>query len=61
VHVEKILNHTIDDVAGIYDRHDYIEEKRAGLEKWGVAEGRILRGGPKARVETLATYRCRKG
>jgi integrase len=23
LHVEKVLNHTIDDVAEIYDRHDY--------------------------------------
>jgi hypothetical protein len=28
LHVEKVLNHTIDDVAEIYDRHDYSAEKR---------------------------------
>jgi integrase len=33
LHVEKVLNHTIDDVAEIYDRHDYSEEKRAALER----------------------------
>jgi integrase len=31
LHVEKVLNHTIDDVAEIYDRYDYTEEKRAAL------------------------------
>jgi len=31
LHVEKVLNHTIDDVAEIYDRHDYTEEKRVAL------------------------------
>lgn len=31
LHVEKVLNHTIDDVAEIYDRHDYTEEKRLAL------------------------------
>jgi integrase len=31
LHVEKVLNHTIDDVAEIYDRHDYSDEKRAAL------------------------------
>lgn len=45
LHVEKIMNHTIDDVAEIYDRHEYLEEKRAGLEKWGTAVGRILKTG----------------
>jgi integrase len=44
LHVEKILNHTIDDVAEIYDRYDYLEEKRIALEKWADALGRILRG-----------------
>ena len=33
LHVEKVLNHTIDDVAEIYDRHDYANEKRAALEQ----------------------------
>jgi hypothetical protein len=32
-HVEKVLNHTIDEVAEIYDRHDYSAEKRAALER----------------------------
>ena len=45
LHVEKILNHTITDVAEIYDRHDYTEEKRAALDKWAAALGRILRTG----------------
>jgi integrase len=33
LHVEKVLNHTIDDVAEIYDRHDYAHEKRVALDK----------------------------
>jgi integrase len=33
LHVEKVLNHTIDDVAEIYDRYDYAEEKRAALKR----------------------------
>lgn len=32
LHVEKILNHTIDDVAEIYDRHDYTKEKRTATD-----------------------------
>ncbi len=33
LHVEKVLNHTIDDVAEIYDRHNYADEKRVALER----------------------------
>ena len=31
--IEKVLNHTIDDVAEIYHRHDYSDEKLADLEQ----------------------------
>ena len=34
LHVEKVLNHTLSDIAEVYDRHDYFEEKRAALERW---------------------------
>ena len=33
LHVEKLLNHTIDDVAEIYDRHDYTNEKQAAVDR----------------------------
>jgi integrase len=42
LHVEKVLNHTIDDVAEIYDRHDYSAEKRAALSRLANSLGRIL-------------------
>ena len=32
LHVEKVLNHEIDDVAEIYDRHNYAAEKAAALK-----------------------------
>jgi integrase len=35
LHVEKVLNHTIDDVAEIYDRHDYSAEKQQALNRLG--------------------------
>lgn len=44
LHVEKVLNHTIDDVAEIYDRHDYAEEKRIAVDRLGDSVTRILRG-----------------
>lgn len=31
---ERCLNHKIEGVAGIYDRHDYIDERREALTKW---------------------------
>jgi integrase len=34
LHVEKVLNHATGDIAEVYDRHDYLPEKRAALEKW---------------------------
>lgn len=35
LHVEKVLNHSTGDIAEVYDRHDYLPEKRVALEKWG--------------------------
>lgn len=46
LHVEKLLNHTIDDVAEIYDRHDYTKEKRAAAERLGQSIQEILRARP---------------
>jgi integrase len=34
LHVEKVLNHTLSDIAEVYDRHDYFEEKRIALGRW---------------------------
>ena len=31
---ERVLNHTQPGVAGVYDRHAYLDEKRAALELW---------------------------
>ncbi|MGH8226980.1 MAG: tyrosine-type recombinase/integrase [Steroidobacteraceae bacterium] len=35
LHVEKVLNHSTGEIAEVYDRHDYLPEKRAALERWG--------------------------
>lgn len=34
LHVEKVLNHTTSDIAEVYDRHDYFEEKKIALTRW---------------------------
>lgn len=33
--IEKVLNHAIDGVAGIYNRADYLAERRTALASWG--------------------------
>ena len=32
---ERCLNHKLKGVEGIYNRHDYFEERRRALEAWG--------------------------
>jgi len=44
LHVEKVLNHTTGDIAEIYDRHDYLPEKRAALERWGKHLQKLIEG-----------------
>lgn len=44
LHVEKVLNHSTGDIAEVYDRHDYLSEKRAALERWGEHLTALLRG-----------------
>jgi integrase len=51
LHVEKVLNHSTGDVAEVYDRHDYLPEKRAALVKWGERLAEIIAG--KAHVVEL--------
>jgi hypothetical protein len=31
---ERILNHVREDMVGVYDTYDYLDEKRAALQKW---------------------------
>ncbi len=44
LHVEKVLNHATGDIAEVYDRHDYLPEKRAALVKWGSHLQAIIEG-----------------
>jgi integrase len=34
-HIERVLGHIVQGVAGTYNQHSYLEEKRAALELWG--------------------------
>lgn len=44
LHVEKVLNHSTGDIAEVYDRHDYLPEKRTALERWGKHLRKIIDG-----------------
>jgi len=44
LHVEKVLNHSTGDIAEVYDRHDYLPEKREALEKWARHLSAIVEG-----------------
>jgi integrase len=44
LHVEKVLNHSTGDIAEVYDRHDYLPEKRAALERWAEHLSAIVEG-----------------
>lgn len=44
LHVEKVLNHSVSDIAEIYDRHDYLPEKQAALARWAEHLRGILKG-----------------
>jgi integrase len=54
LHVEKVLNHSTGDIAEVYDRHDYLPEKRAALEKWADHLQGILDGKEERRIIPLS-------
>jgi len=39
---ERVLGHVISGIRGIYDRHDYLDEKRRALELWAAELQRIV-------------------
>lgn len=53
---ERVLGHVIGGVRGVYDRHQYRDEKRAALDALAALIGRILHP-PSDNVLTLAEHR----
>ncbi|MEW6490548.1 MAG: integrase arm-type DNA-binding domain-containing protein [Thermodesulfobacteriota bacterium] len=51
--VERVLNHTLQGVQAVYNRHSYDAEKREALNRWGAHLGRILAGKGEAKVIQL--------
>jgi integrase len=40
---ERVLNHAQEKIPGTYDTHDYLEEKRAALDKWSAYLAELVR------------------
>lgn len=41
---ERVLNHKLKGVAGVYDRHDYLEDRRQALAQWAAMLENIEKG-----------------
>lgn len=41
---ERCLNHSLGGLVAIYDQHDYLDERRAALEKWSAVLAKLERG-----------------
>jgi len=54
-HAERALGHIIGGVRGVYDKFEYLDEKRAAFEALAALAERILN--PAANVEELAARR----
>ena len=58
--IEKILNHvggSFAGVVGVYQRHDYADEKRATLDRWAAHVERLVHGDP----ATVVPFRGPRG
>jgi len=54
--IEKVLNHSSGSfrgIVGVYQRHNYADEKRTGLQRWADHVEAVVRGGPVGRVIKL--------
>ena len=51
---ERVIGHVIGGVRGIYDRHQYIDEKRAALERWPCRVAEIVDPPPDNMVRLAA-------
>jgi integrase len=55
---ERVLGHAISGVSGVYDRHDYINEKRRALGALALEINRIVTDAPKAKVNSVRVGRA---
>ena len=43
--IERILNHTVAGVAGVYNRSEYLPERKVALKQWGMRISALTRQG----------------
>jgi hypothetical protein len=55
-HAERVLGHVLPGVRGVYDRHTYLSEKRAALERLAMTLDGIINP-PPANVVNIAARR----
>ena len=56
--IEKVLNHSsgsFDGIVGVYQRHDFADEKRHALERWGAHVADLVSGRRSQNVVRLET------
>ena len=56
--IEKVLNHSsgsFGGIVGVYQRHNFSDEKRRALERWGAHVADLVAGGPSQKVVRLET------
>ena len=58
--VQRILNHTEQGVGRVYDRYEYLKEKRAALEAWGRRLDEILAGEKRADGKVVTLVRAKR-
>lgn len=58
--IEKCLNHTLEGVAGVYQRAELLPERRDAFERWGAKLAATLRGERPAPVADLEAERQRR-
>lgn len=51
---ERCLNHTLGALVDIYDKHDYIEERREALVRWSECLANFEHGGLTVKIEKVA-------
>src|SRR5262249_4029845 len=44
---ERVLGHVIPGIRGIYDRYDYLDEKRDALERWAKHVAKVVAAAPR--------------
>jgi hypothetical protein len=44
--VARVLAHADREITGVYDRYEYVSEKRTALERWAAHVGGLLRPQP---------------